>query len=199
MRAALYARVSTSEQHPENQLIDLRRYARDRGFMAVEEFVDHGVSGARDTRPALDRMMDMARKRKVDAIVVWRFDRFARSVRHLVLALDELKALGVAFVSFQEAIDTSTPMGQAMFTIVAAMAQLERSILIERVRCGMARSRARGVHVGRPLMGEASVEEMQELIAQGLRQHQVAERLGVSRAYVSRKLAPHKGVVQSAS
>ena len=116
MRAALYARVSTSEQHPENQLIDLRRYARDRGFDVVEEYVDRGISGTKDTRPALDRMMDMARKRKLDAILVWRFDRFARSVRHLVMALEELDGLGVRFVSYQESIDTQSAIGRAMFS-----------------------------------------------------------------------------------
>lgn len=192
-RAAIYARVSTADQHPENQLLDLRRFGRERGFKIVGEFVDHGVSGNRERRPELDRLMDAARKRKIDIVLVWRFDRFARSVRHLVLALEELNGLGVAFISYSENVDTSTPMGKAMFTIIGAMAELERNVLIERVRAGMARARKQGKHVGRPRMGDAGASEMLALRKDGLLQHQIAERLGVSRAYVSRMLAAHKG------
>jgi DNA invertase Pin-like site-specific DNA recombinase len=195
----LYARVSTSDQHPENQLLDLRRYARERGWTVESEYVDKGVSGSRERRPALDRLMEAARKRKVDVVLVWRFDRFARSVRHLVLALEELNALGVAFVSYQENIDTATPMGKAMFTIISAMAELERNVLIERVKSGMARARKDGKHVGRPRMGDADVERMLELKREGLSQREIARRLRVSRAYVSRALARHKGSPRTAS
>lgn len=192
-RAAIYARVSTADQHPENQLLDLRRFSRERRFTVIEEYIDHGVSGTRERRPALDRLMDAARKRRIDAILVWRFDRFARSVRHLVLALEELNGLGVAFISYSENVDTGTPMGRAMFTIIGAMAELERNVLIERVRAGMARAKKQGRHVGRPRLGDADVGEMLALRRSGMLQHQIAQRLGVSRAYVSRMLAAHKG------
>ena len=192
-RTAIYARVSTNDQHPENQLLDLRRYASERGWEIQGEYIDKGISGSRDRRPELDRLMDAARKRKFSVLLVWRFDRFARSVRHLVVALEELSALGIAFVSYQENIDTATPMGKAMFTIVSAMAELERNVLIERVRAGMARAKKDGKHVGRPRQGDASVEDMLTLQGKGLSQREIAGRLKVSRAYVSRTLAWHKG------
>src|SRR5258708_1017547 len=131
-RAALYVRVSTQDQNCDNQLLDLRRYAGERGWKIAGEFADTGVSGSKVSRPALDRLMDAAKKRKFDVLLVWRFDRFARSVKHLVLALDELRSLNVEFVSYQENIETSSALGQAVFTIIAAMAALERNIIDER-------------------------------------------------------------------
>ena len=128
IRAAIYARVSTSEQSPELQLRDLRQYAEARGLES-SEYVDSGYSGAKQNRPALDRLMDDARKRRFDCILVWRFDRFARSTKHLLLALEEFRSLGVQFISYQENIDTTSPLGQALFTIVSAVAQLERDLI----------------------------------------------------------------------
>lgn len=132
-RAAIYARVSTlAGQSPQMQLDVLREYAARRGLAVVAEFVDQGVSGARDQRPELDRLMVGARQRAFDLVLVYRFDRFARGVRHLVTALDEFQALGIEFVSYSESLDTSTPMGRAMFSIIAALAELERDIIVER-------------------------------------------------------------------
>lgn len=149
-RAAIYARVSTlAGQSPQMQLDVLREYAARRGLIVAAEFVDHGVSGAREHRPALDRLMAGARQRVFDVVLVYRFDRFARSVRHLVAAFDEFRALGVEFVSFSESLDTSTPLGRAMFAIVAALAALERDLILERSIEGQRRARARGTHVGR--------------------------------------------------
>jgi DNA invertase Pin-like site-specific DNA recombinase len=135
--AAIYARVSTADQTCDLQLRDLREYCARRGWQALE-YVDTGVSGAKASREQLDRLMHDARQRRVDLVLCWRFDRFARSTKHLLDALEEFKSLGVGFVSHQEAIDTTSPMGKLLFTIVAAMAEMERSILIERVRAGMA-------------------------------------------------------------
>src|SRR5688572_27388308 len=133
MRAALYARVSTTDQTCDSQLRDLRDFATRRGWETVE-FVDNGFSGTKEKRPALDRMLNEVKKRRFDVVLVWRFDRFARSTRFLVEALANFRALGVQFASFQENLDTSTPMGEAMFTVVAAISKLERDIIAERVR-----------------------------------------------------------------
>jgi DNA invertase Pin-like site-specific DNA recombinase len=147
--AAIYARVSTTDQDCTMQLRDLREYCQRRGWDAVE-YVDSGVSGAKVSREQLDRLMQDARRRKLDVVICWRFDRFARSTKHLLDALEEFKSLGIGFVSHQEAIDTTSPMGKLLFTIVAAMAEMERSILIERVRAGMANARGKGKSLGRP-------------------------------------------------
>ena len=149
-RIAVYARVSTSDQSTESQLLDLRRYVRERGWDIFKEYVDEGISGTKDSRPALNELMDDARKRRFDVVLVWRFDRFARSTKHLILALEEFKNLGVDFVSFQENIDTSSPLGSAIFTIISAVAQLERDIIAERVKAGLRRARENGKKLGRP-------------------------------------------------
>ena len=143
MRTALYARVSTSDQSTEMQLAALRQYAERRGCSVSQEYVDQGFSGSRERRPALDRLMAEARRQAFGAVVVFRFDRFARSVSHLARALDEFRALGIEFVSLHEAVDTSTPMGRAMFHIAGAFAELEREIIRERVKAGLANARRR--------------------------------------------------------
>jgi hypothetical protein len=139
MRAAIYARVSTTGngQSPEMQLRDFAEYAKRRGWTVVGEYVDVGISGAKDKRPELDRLMADAHKRRFDVIVVWRFDRFARSVSHLLRALETFQALGIEFVSLSEHMDTSTPTGKMVFTVLGAVAELERSLIVERVRAGM--------------------------------------------------------------
>ena len=169
------------------QLDVLREYAARRELDVVAEFVDHGVSGARDHRPELDRLMSGARQRAFELVLVYRFDRFARGVRHLVTALDEFQALGVEFVSYSESLDTSTPMGRAMFSIVAALAELERNIIIERSAEGQRRARARGKHVGRPRR-EIDGARVAQLRAEGMSVRAVARALGVSRTVVERVL-----------
>ena len=185
-RAAIYARVSThAGQSPQMQLDVLREYGARRELEIVAEFVDHGVSGARDHRPELDRLMSGARQRAFEMVLVYRFDRFARGVRHLVTALDEFQALGVEFVSYSESLDTSTPMGRAMFSIIAALAELERNIIMERSVEGQRRARARGTHVGRPrrVVDEARVMQLR---AEGVSVRGVARALSVSRTVVER-------------
>lgn len=151
MKVALYARVSTRghNQTPETQLLALREYAAARQLEIVEEYVDAGFSGSKSSRPALDRMMQDARRRRFDSVIVARFDRFARSTRHLIQALEEFQSLGIAFVSLNEAIDTSTPMGKMVFTVLGAVAELERNIIIERINAGLDRAKKSGTQLGR--------------------------------------------------
>lgn len=167
------------------QLDALREYASRRGLEVVAELVDQGVSGARDQRPALNRLMAAARQRQVDVVLVYRFDRFARSVRHLVNALDEFQALGVDFVSYSESIDTSTPLGRAMFAVVAALAELERALIVERSVEGQRRARARGTHVGRPRR-EVDQGKVLALHLAGTSLRAIARATGLSRTVVTR-------------
>jgi len=187
IRAAIYARVSTSEQSPELQLRDLRQYAEARR-LAVTEYVDSGYSGAKQNRPALDRLMNDARKRQFDCVLVWRFDRFARSTKHLVLALEEFRSLGVQFISYQENIDTTSPLGQALFTIVSAVAQLERDLIRERVRAGLRNARAKGKKFGRP-RAHVDAFRVAELRRDGLSWSQVCRTLNVSKGSAQRSVA----------
>jgi DNA invertase Pin-like site-specific DNA recombinase len=186
-RAAIYCRVSTNDQTVANQLGDLRRYARDRGWQIVDEVSDEGISGTKVSRPGLDRLMDAARKRKFDILLVWRFDRFARSIKHLVLALEELHSLNIDFISYQENIDTSSPLGQVMFTITAAMAAFERNIIVQRVHAGLRRAKSEGKKLGRPL-AILDVEKAIVLQKQGLPLAEIATRLKVGKATVYRAL-----------
>lgn len=166
MRTAVYARVSTSDkgQDPEVQLRELREYCERRGWQIVAEYVDAGISGAKDSRPELNKLMADASKCKFDAVVVWKFDRFARSVSHLLRALETFRALGIEFVSYSEAIDTSTPVGRMTFTVVAAVAELERSLIVERVRAGLRNARSKGRKLGRPTVAvdRAKIARMRE-------------------------------------
>ncbi len=191
-RVALYARVSTKNhgQNPETQLLALREYAQARGLEVFAEYVDLGVSGAKDRRPQLERLMTDARKLKFSAIAVARFDRFSRSVRHLVMALDEFNALGVDFISLSEAVDTSTPMGKMVFTVIASVAELERSLIRERVLMGLDRARAQGTRLGRPPGSKANVKRIQKLRNQGLSIRQIATEMEVSKSTVCRLVKP---------
>jgi DNA invertase Pin-like site-specific DNA recombinase len=150
MRVALYARVSITDQTLNLQVTELREYARARGWKIAGEFCDQGVSGAKESRPALNELMTAVKRRKVDVVCVWKLDRFGRSVRHLVNALAELEAVGVAFVSLRDNLDLTTPSGRLMFQIIGAMAEFERTLIQERVRAGMAVAKAAGKHCGRP-------------------------------------------------
>ena len=198
-RAALYARVSTLDQHPESQLLDLRRLAEQRAYEIVETYVDHGVSGIRVRRPALDRLMADAARHRFDVVIVAAFDRMARSVRHLLEILDELNRLGVEFISLRENIDSGGPLGRAIFVIIGAIAELERSLIVERVRAGMRRARLEGRHIGRrPL--ELDREAIIRDRARGISFGQLAKLHGVSRTTIRRVLAAvPKGVLQASS
>lgn len=187
-RVALYARVSTAEQKPDLQLDDLRALAHQRGWKIVGEFVEQGVSGAKVRRPELDRLMKEAKKGRIDIVVCWRFDRFARSVRHLVTALDEFNARGIDFVSVNDGIDTTTPAGRFTFHVIAAVAELEREILRERVRAGMTAAKKRGKHVGRPRT-RVDLARALSLRAGGKSYKAIAEILGCGVGTVHRALA----------
>ncbi len=180
-KIAIYARVSTQDQDPGLQLSELRQYIKDRGWTVYREYVDKGQSGAKDSRPELNKLMIDAKRRRFDAVLVWKFDRFARSVKHLVNSLYEFKALGIDFVSHTEGIDTSTPLGEAMFSIIGAMAQLERDLIRERVTAGMRRARDKGRALGRPKK-EVDPEAFERLKERGLSMDEIAQELGVSRA-----------------
>src|SRR6204780_3163389 len=151
-RAAIYARASTANNGPDPlvQTRDMKEYCPRRGWTVVDEYVDVGISGTKEKRPELDRLMADAHRRRFDAVVVWRFDRFARSVSHLLRALETFKALGIEFVSLSEQVDTSTPTGKMVFTVLGAVAELERSLIAERVRAGLRNARAKGKRLGRP-------------------------------------------------
>ncbi len=183
-RAAIYARVSTLDQEPENQLAELRRYVEARGWTGTE-YVDRGVSGAKDKRPALDRLVRDAKRRGFDVVVCWRLDRLGRNLKHLITLLDDLQALGVAFVSLAEGIDATTPAGKLQMHILGAISEFERARIAERVRAGLARVKRQGQRLGRPRV-EVSAEALASV--QGLSTRQAALRLGVSASTVRRRL-----------
>jgi DNA invertase Pin-like site-specific DNA recombinase len=178
MRVALYARVSTSNgQHADMQLAELREFVARRQWAAVE-FVDEGVSGARERRPALDRLWSECRKRRVDGVVVYRYDRFARSLRQLVNALEEFRALGIDFVSLHEGVDTSTPNGRLVFGIFASIAEFERELIRSRVRSGLAAAKAKGKRLGRPRT-VVDAAKVSALRASGASWREVSEQMGI--------------------
>jgi DNA invertase Pin-like site-specific DNA recombinase len=184
---AIYCRVSTDDQTVENQKRDLLRYCESRELTDVDVFEDVGVSGAQDSRPALDKLMEQVRKHRYSSVLVWKFDRFARSTSHLLQALQEFRDLGVNFISYSEGIDTSTAIGKMVFTFLSAIAEFERSLLQERVRAGMARAKAEGIHCGRPRVG-FDVGEALRLHREGMGVRRIAKRLGVSRSTVHRTI-----------
>jgi DNA invertase Pin-like site-specific DNA recombinase len=151
-RVAIYARVSTIDkgQDPDLQLSELREYVERRGWKIVSEYVDKGHSGAKESRPALNRLMTDARRRKFDVIAVWKLDRFGRSLKHLVTALADLESLGITFVSLRDGFDLSTASGRLMFQIIGAMGEFERNLIRERVKAGMTNARRKGIRIGRP-------------------------------------------------
>jgi DNA invertase Pin-like site-specific DNA recombinase len=184
-RAALYCRVSTIDQHPETQLGELRQFAANKGFTIVGEYTDLGYCGARARRPELDRMMDDARRHKFDVVLVWACDRMARSTKHLLQTIDELNGMGIQFLSQREAIGTEGPLGRAIIVIVSAMAELERCIIIERVKAGMRRARLEGRQIGRSRL-DVNREQVIEGRRSGMSLTQVAKKHGISRASVCR-------------
>jgi len=162
---AVYARVSTvnNGQDPSMQTRELTEYCTRRGWKVFEKYVDHGFSGSNDSRPALDRLMADAHARKFEVVAVWKFDRFCRSVSHLLQALETFRVLGIEFVSLSEQLDTSTPSGKLVFTILGAVSELERSLIAERVRAGIRNARAKGKRIGRPPLRTFSDEEIQAI------------------------------------
>jgi len=186
-RAALYMRVSTVDQHPETQLFDLRQMAAQRGFEIVHEYTDR-ISGAKARRPGLDELMRDGRRGRFDVVLVWASDRIARSVKHFLDVLDELNRLNIEFISFREQIDTGGPLGRAVVVIIGAIAELERNLIIERVRAGMRRARLEGRHIGRkPLaLDQAAILHERE---QGRSLAQIAKAHRISRTTVHRVLS----------
>src|SRR5579864_5535090 len=181
LRVALYARVSTTNhgQDPEVQLRELRDYCERRGWQVTGEYVDRGISGSRERRPQLDRLLAECRKRRVDAVVVYRYDRFARSLRQLVNALDEFRSLGIDFVSLHEGVDTSTPNGRLVFGIFATIAEFERELIRDRVKSGIASARAKGKRLGRP-RADVNSGQIARLRDSGASWRTVARELGIS-------------------
>jgi len=188
-RVALYMRVSTLDQHPETQLFDLRQLAAQRGYQVVQEFTDR-ISGAKARRPGLDQMMADARRGRFDVVMVWASDRIARSVKHFLDVLDELNRLNIEYVSYRENIDTAGPLGRAIVVIVGAIAELERSLIIERVRAGMRRARLEGQHIGRQPL-QLDHEAIQQDRCQGQSIRQIAKGHRISTATVQRVLRRH--------
>lgn len=200
MRAAIYARVSTSGhgQDPQLQTREIREYCERRSWQTAGEYVDSGVSGAKDSRPELNRLIADAHRRRFDAVVVWKFDRFARSVSHLLRALETFNALGIAFVSLSEQIDTTTPTGRMVFTVLGAVAELERSLIAERVRAGLRNARAKGKRLGRPrtIVDAAKIASLR---AGGHSWAMICEQTGLSKGTAQRalhsvpsRLVPHQ-------
>ena len=181
MKAAIYARISTTNhgQDVGMQTRELREYCERRGFEIAGEYLDEGISGAKDSRPELNRLMTDAHRRKFDAVVCWKFDRFARSVSHLLRALETFNSLGIAFVSLSEQVDTTTPAGRMIFTVLGAVAELERSLIAERVRAGLRNARAKGKKLGRPRVA-VDAARIAHLRASGASWPSIAREMGVS-------------------
>lgn len=190
VRAAIYARVSTANngQDPSTQTRELREYCDRRGWHVAGEYIDAGISGAKENRPELDRLIADAHRRRFDVIIVWKFDRFARSVSHLLRALESFNVLGIEFVSLSEQVDTSTPTGKMIFTLLGAVAELERSLIAERVRAGLRNARAKGKRLGRPRV-DVDVARIDHLRAQGCSWAAVAREMGIGEGTVRRATA----------
>jgi len=189
-RAAIYARVSTANngQDPTMQTRELREYCERRGWQVGGEYVDVGISGTKEKRPELDRMLTDAHRRRFDAVVVWKFDRFARSVSHLLRALETFRALGIEFVSLSEQVDTSTPTGKMVFTVLGAVAELERSLIAERVRAGLRNARAKGKRLGRPRV-VVDAARIATLRVQGRSWREICAETGISKGTAQRSLS----------
>jgi DNA invertase Pin-like site-specific DNA recombinase len=182
MKTAIYARISTTDkgQDVETQLIPLREFVKRRGWQLYKVYTDQ-ISGSKESRPSLNELMKDAHKKKFDCVLVFRFDRFARSTKQLITALDTFNSLGIDFVSYQESMDTTTPAGQMMFTMIAAFAQFERSIIQERVKAGLVRAKAKGKKLGRP-KAQVDVGKIKELRAEGLSIRKIAEVVGIPKS-----------------
>jgi DNA invertase Pin-like site-specific DNA recombinase len=189
MKVAIYARVSkmNGHQNPDTQLLPQREECQRRGWTIFEEYVDRGVSGAKDSRPALNRLMADAKRKRFDAVLVWKLDRFGRSLQHLVNALAEFQALGIAFVSVTDQLDMTTPQGRLMFGIISCMSEFERALIVERVKAGMSRAKLHGKLPGRKRMA-IDWAAVRARTAAGESRRAVARDLGISPALVTRRL-----------
>lgn len=199
-RVAIYARVSTTEQAAENQLLDLRAYCAARRWEIIGEFVDSGISGAKKDRPNLDCLMAIVRKRLCDCVLVWRFDRFARSLSHLVNTLEYFRERGVEFASYQEGVDTSTAQGKMVFGVMASLAEFERELIRERIHAGLRRARSKGKRLGRPSrLSSDQIAELYRRRAAGESLRAIAASAGLSKSriqmIVSSKPIPNAGYV----
>jgi DNA invertase Pin-like site-specific DNA recombinase len=186
-KTGIYVRVSTKDQSVDMQLHDLELYSKERGLRVFKIYKDNGVSGTKESRPALNELMNDAKKKKFDVVLVWRFDRFARSTKHLVTALYEFRNMGIDFISYQENIDTSSPLGEAIFTIISAMSTLERNIIAERVRGGLRKAKADGKKLGRP-KSEVDTDKVIEHRKQNKSIRQIASEMNLSKGSVQRAL-----------
>ena len=186
-RIALYARVSTANgsQDPQMQLRELREYAQRRELQIVEEYIDNGISGSKESRPALNKLMADAHGRKFDAVLVWKIDRWGRSLRHLVTSLAELDAYGIAFISLRDNLDLSTPSGRLMMQLLGAMAEFERALIQERVRAGLRNAKSKGVRLGRPrvFVSESRIEALR---VAGASWRAISKELGLALGTVHR-------------
>lgn len=180
-RVIIYARVSTKEQNVDMQLIDLREYAKARKLNVVREYIDY-ASGSRSDRENYRKLFDDVQKRKTDVVLVWKFDRFARSTKELIIALEEFNTLGVDFISYKENIDTSTPAGKILFTMISAFAEFERAIIRERVKAGMEKAKARGARIGRPKIPPFTVKKVIELKNAGYPYQEIIKKLKISKS-----------------
>lgn len=189
MKTVLYARVSTlnNGQDVGMQVREFEEFCQSRKWTAIDRYIDTGISGSKDSRPELNRLMADAKRRRFGAVVVYRFDRFARSTRHLVNALAEFNALGIQFISMHEGIDTSTPNGRLVFGIFASIAEFERDLIRERVRSGIANRKAKGLRVGRKPV-KIDVDQLRQLKAQGQTIREIAQTLGISHGLVHKSL-----------
>lgn len=183
MRVGIYARVSTLDQEPENQLLELRKYVAARGWTITKEYVDKGVSGSKDSRPALNDLLRDAKRRRLDVVVVWRLDRLGRNLKHLIMLMDDIQALGVKFVSLAEGIDCTTAAGQLQLHLLGAVAEFERARIVERVKAGLARARAQGKRLGRP---RAVVPDIK--LPEGLSVRKAGALWGVSKSTAARRM-----------
>jgi len=180
-RATIYARVSTREQNVDMQLIDLRSYAKARDLNVIQEYIDY-ASGSKNDRVNYQKLFNDVRKRRTDIVLVWKFDRFARSTKELINALEEFKNLGVDFISFKENIDTSTHMGKILFTIISGFAEFEKAVLRERVIAGMDKARAKGIEFGRPKIPAFKIQEALDMKAAGADYKTICKKLGISKS-----------------
>ena len=180
-RVIIYARVSTKEQNVDMQITDLRQYAEARKLKVVREYID-SASGAKTDRTNYKKLFDDVRKRRTDIVLVWKFDRFARSTRELINALEEFNNLGVDFISYKENVDTSTPAGKILFTMISAFAEFERAIIRERVIAGMEKAKARGARIGRPKIPPFTIEKVLEMKEQGRSYKEITKKLKISKS-----------------